>query len=152
MSGLGEKGLLPCPFCGGRDIQIRATKIGDYFAICHSDYEGIPEDDFTPDGIKRVISGNNDMLDAWYAARGITTKRMEMKAEIASLIADRAAQAERMARLDEALGKMRAAVTWISAPFVDENTTLEELRKRVAFCVSDAALAARALSQGGSDA
>lgn len=41
MSGLDEKGeLLPCPFCGGRDIEIRATKIGDYFAICHSDYEG----------------------------------------------------------------------------------------------------------------
>ncbi len=40
MSGLDEKGLAPCPFCGGSDIEIRATKIGDYFAICHSDYEG----------------------------------------------------------------------------------------------------------------
>lgn len=69
----------------------------------------------------------------------------------AALIADRAAQAERMARLEEALSKMRAAVTWISAPFVDENTSHEELRKRVALCVSDAALAARALSQEGSE-
>lgn len=69
-----------------------------------------------------------------------------------AILADRAAQAERMARLEAALTKMQAAVSWISAPFVDENTSHEELRKRIAFCVSHTALAARALSQEGSDA
>lgn len=28
--------LLPCPFCGGTNIEIRPNNIGDYYAICYS--------------------------------------------------------------------------------------------------------------------
>lgn len=32
--------LLPCPFCGGVEIEIRPNNIGDYYAICYSNDEG----------------------------------------------------------------------------------------------------------------
>lgn len=33
--------------------------------------------------------------------------------------------------------KLRAAISWIMPPFVDENTPEEELRQRIAFAVAD---------------
>ena len=38
--------------------------------------------------------------------------------------------------------RLRAAISWIEPPFVDDNTSEEELRQRVKFCVQDAARAA----------
>jgi hypothetical protein len=37
--------------------------------------------------------------------------------------------------------RLRAAISWIEPPFVDEKTSHEELKKRVQFCVQDAARA-----------
>lgn len=34
--------------------------------------------------------------------------------------------------------KLRAAISWIEPPFIDENTSEAELRKRISFCVEDA--------------
>lgn len=65
-----------------------------------------------------------------------------------AILADRAAQAERMARLEEQIGRLRAAISWIEAPFVDETTPTGELKFRVQQCVLDAR---RALSQEGSE-
>lgn len=45
---------------------------------------------------KKLISDNNDMLDAWYAARGIVSERSEMKATIARLAAENAALTEQL--------------------------------------------------------
>ena len=40
--------------------------------------------------------------------------------------------------------RLRAAISWIEPPFVDEKTPEAELRQRIAFAVADAARAALA--------
>lgn len=40
--------------------------------------------------------------------------------------------------------KLRAAISWIEPPFIDESTPVEELRQRIAFVVADAKRAALA--------
>lgn len=41
--------------------------------------------DFTLDGVKQLITANNDALDEWNAVRGIRTERMDMKDAIVRL-------------------------------------------------------------------
>jgi hypothetical protein len=53
-----------------------------------------------------------------------------------------AAMQERIESLEAENEKLRAAISWIEPPFVDGNTLLNELRKRVQFCVADAKRAA----------
>lgn len=43
-----------------------------------------------------------------------------------------------VAGLRDDLGKLRGAISWIEPPFVDDDTTDAELRKRVGFAVKDA--------------
>lgn len=62
--------------------------------------ESVDPTDFTPEGIKRIITANGDLLDEWHAERGLTTERMEMKARIAFLESQ---NAELRAKLEEAL-------------------------------------------------
>ena len=38
--------------------------------------------------------------------------------------------------------KLRAAISWIEPPFVDDSTSESELRSRIKFCVADAKRAA----------
>jgi hypothetical protein len=54
-----------------------------------------------------------------------------------ALIAERAAK-------DAEIEKLRTAICWIEPPFIDENTSEAELRKRISFCVQDANRALRA--------
>lgn len=70
--------------------------------------------------------------------------------------AERDDLAQRAAVIDEALtnavqlraaaeareAELRTAISWIEAPFVDESTSIDELRFRVTLCVTDAARAA----------
>lgn len=47
-------------------------------------------------------------------------------------------------RAREEIDRLRAAIAWIDAPFVDDSTPEAELRQRVKFCVADASRAALA--------
>jgi Ead/Ea22-like protein len=56
------------------------------------------------------------------------------------LLADRAlAEHQRALAAEAQVERLKAALDWISPPFVDDNTTTDELWKRVKFAVEDAA-------------
>jgi hypothetical protein len=58
----------------------------------------------------------------------------------------------KIARLVAEIELLRAAVSWIEPPFVDEKTPEAELRQRIAYAVADAkraALAAQPAAPGG---
>lgn len=59
----------------------------------------------------------------------------------AALLDERQRAEERIKSLEETQSRLRAAISWIEEPFVDERTPENELRLRIAACVSDANLA-----------
>lgn len=54
----------------------------------------------------------------------------------------------RIAALEAQNGALIAAISWIEPPFADENTSVDELRRRVALCVTDAKRALAAGKEG----
>ena len=56
--------------------------------------------------------------------------------------AERAAYAKGRAEQAAEIERLRAAISWIEPPFIDEKTPEAELRSRIGFCVADARRAA----------
>lgn len=53
-----------------------------------------------------------------------------------------------LARVREALGRYRGAVSWLEPLFVGEQTPAYEIKARIRFCIEDAERARAALGEG----
>ena len=73
-------------------------------------------------------------------------KPKQFKTAVALLGKTLAASRDEVIALAERVMRMRAAISWIERPFVDDQTSEAELRRRIKCCVDDAARAA--LKQG----
>jgi len=76
-----------------------------------------------------------------YARRGTDnyTKLVAVPLFTAEALATKDAELSALRREVE---RLRGAISWVSPPFVDANTTVAELRKRVGFLLTDADRAA----------
>jgi hypothetical protein len=45
---------------------------------------------------------------------------------------------QREAALERYVRQLRAAISWVERPFIDDETPIEQLRKRCQFCAEDA--------------
>lgn len=54
--------------------------------------------------------------------------------------------ADRIEALEAENARLRAAISWIEHPFIDEQTPEKEIRSRIKFCIQDAQLARQALA------
>lgn len=57
--------------------------------------------------------------------------------------------ASRASALDEAVEAVRGALSWIEAPFINEETGGDELRDRIGFCLADAERALAKIKEAG---
>lgn len=115
--------LRECPFCGSSEVQLQTTPWhGEEGGSIWTECMNCGASPFPP------AHSEKDAAAAWNTRASYE-----------------GAMGERIAELEAQVSKLRGAIGWIEPPFVDGETTEDELRKRIHFCVIDAE---RATSKG----
>ena len=88
------------------------------------------------------LVGNTAAFSAWLKANGDYHQAADPATVLDLISAARECDAMR-----EENEKLRAAISWLGPQFIDDQSTLTEIRKRIAFMHADAARARQALNQ-----
>lgn len=73
---------------------------------------------------------------------GDLVERLRTSVTVDAIVLAAAQAADRIEALEAENERLRAAISWIEPPFMDDKTPESELRSRIEFCVADAKRAA----------